>query len=145
IATGRFELAPEKFDLSTAVTEVTERMRGTALQAGCELAMNIEPGITGTWDRLRVEQFLTNLLANAFKYGAGSRVEVSLGNGGGQAEITVADGGPGIPEKDLARIFDRFERASSMRNYGGMGLGLYITRQIVEAHGGSVEARNRPG
>jgi PAS domain S-box-containing protein len=144
IATGRFELNPEKFDLSATVVEVLERLRGAAVQAGCELATRIEPGLVGGWDRLRLEQVVTNLLANSFKYGAGSRVEVSLRRDGAQAELIVTDAGPGIAEKDLPRIFERFERAVSMRNYGGMGLGLYVTRQIVNAHGGTVDAGNRP-
>jgi PAS domain S-box-containing protein len=144
IATGRFELNPTTFDLSEAVGEVLERLRGNAAQAGCELRARLEPGVTGTWDRMRLEQVVTNLLANSFKYGAGGPVEISLKSDGAQAELMVCDSGPGIPEKDLARIFERFERAVSMRNYGGMGLGLYVTRQIVDAHGGTVEAHNRP-
>src|SRR5713226_6980780 len=144
IATGRFELNPTAFDLSEAVGEVLERLRGNAAQAGCELRARLEPGVIGTWDRMRLEQVVTNLLANSFKYGAGGPVEISLKSDGAQAELMVCDSGPGIPEKDLARIFERFERAVSMRNYGGMGLGLYVTRQIVDAHGGTVEAHNRP-
>jgi PAS domain S-box-containing protein len=144
IATGRFELNPTAFDLSEAVVEVLERLRGNAAQAGCDLRSRLEPGVTGTWDRLRLEQVVTNLLANSFKYGAGGPVEISLKSDGAHAELMVCDSGPGIPEKDLARIFERFERAVSMRNYGGMGLGLYVTRQIVDAHGGTVEAHNRP-
>src|SRR5207237_1016859 len=76
----------------------------------------------GSWDRLRLEQVLVNLLSNAIKYGAGRPVEVTVRRDGEEALLIVRDHGPGIPPGDLARIFGRFERAASMRNYGGMGL-----------------------
>jgi signal transduction histidine kinase len=98
--------------------------------------------MVGSWDRLRVEQVLTNLLANAIRYGAGGPIDVTLKGEGGEAILEVTDHGPGVPERDLQRIFGRFERASSMRNYGGLGLGLYVARQIIEAHGGSISALN---
>jgi PAS domain S-box-containing protein len=143
IATGRLELSPTKFDLSEAIGEAVERMSGSAAQAGCPIDTRIQPGVTGIWDRVRIEQVLANLLSNAFRYGAGMPVTIILKSDGAKAQLEVFDEGPGIPETDLSRIFERFERASSTRNYGGMGLGLYVTRQIVDAHGGSVSARNR--
>jgi signal transduction histidine kinase len=87
---------------------------------------------------LRIEQVFTNLLANALKYAAGTPVEIVLA--GKEEEVTamVSDAGPGIPESEWARLFRRFERAAPMRNFGGLGLGLYVARQIVEAHGGDI-------
>jgi signal transduction histidine kinase len=99
----------------------------------------------GRWDRLRLEQVVTNLLSNALKYGAGQPVCVRVEAEGRLARLTVKDCGIGISAADLPRIFERFERAVSDRHYGGLGLGLYITRQIVEAFGGSVTATSEPG
>jgi signal transduction histidine kinase len=103
--------------------------------------VSAEP-IIGAWDRLRLEQALTNLLANAIKYGAGAPVVVSAGRDGDAVVLEVRDHGPGLPEGELARIFQRFERAASIRNFGGLGLGLYFIQAIVDAHGGSVTATN---
>ena len=144
IATGRLSLNPEAFDLVEVVQDVVEGVRDPATQAGCVLSTRLDGPVVGTWDRLRVEQILVNLLSNAIRYAAGTPVEVSLAQQGEMAVIDVRDRGPGLSESDLTRIFQRFERANSMSN-GGLGLGLYITRQIVEAHGGSVSAQNLQG
>jgi PAS domain S-box-containing protein len=144
ITTGRLDLHPHDLELSQVVLEVVDRFRETASKAGCELGYEGESGICGHWDRIRLEQVVTNLLANALKYGAGAPVSVTLARVGDEAVLEVRDRGSGIAEKDLVRIFERFERASSLRHYGGLGLGLYVTRQIVEAHGGQVNARNDP-
>jgi signal transduction histidine kinase len=145
LATGRFELNPGLADLTALVNEGVEHLREAADQAGCALQVHAPPALPGVWDRLRIEQLLSNLLSNAFKYGAGSPVEISLAQEGDAAILRVSDGGPGIPEGDLERIFGRFERATSMRHYGGLGLGLYVARQIAEAHGGAISATNQPG
>ncbi|MFP2964277.1 ATP-binding protein, partial [Myxococcus sp. 1LA] len=144
ISTGRLELKLEPLDLSLAVNEVLAQHQLSAMRAGCAVSARVEPGVTGAWDPLRVEQAITNLLSNAFKYAAGTPVDVALTSEGGAAVLEVADGGPGIPPEALSRIFGRFERASSSVHYGGLGLGLYITREIVEAHRGSISARNLP-
>jgi signal transduction histidine kinase len=86
----------------------------------------------GNWDSLRLDQVLTNLLTNAAKYGAGKPVTVSVAGDGACARLEVRDEGIGIAPDALPRIFGRFERAVSERHYGGLGLGLYISRQIVE-------------
>ncbi|HEX8697779.1 MAG TPA: PAS domain S-box protein [Myxococcaceae bacterium] len=145
LATGRFELHPQSFELAEAVREVVERLREGATRAGCELSLKFSGALSGTWDRLRIEQVVTNLLSNAIKYAAGAPIEVSLSQDGETAVLEVNDRGPGIPEEALPRIFDRFERASEMRHYGGLGLGLYVVREIVKAHHGMVTVHNRPG
>jgi PAS domain S-box-containing protein len=143
IATGRLELHLQSFDLAEAMREVCERLRDAATNAGCEISLKIEGTLQGRWDRLRIEQVLNNLLSNAIKYAARAPIEVSLVQEEEMAVLEVRDRGPGIPEAALARIFDRFERASEMRHYGGLGLGLYVTREIVKAHEGMVTAQNR--
>ncbi|WNZ65470.1 PAS domain-containing sensor histidine kinase [Myxococcus sp. MxC21-1] len=145
LSTGRLELKAEPLNLSQTVNEVLAQHQITAMRAGCEVSARIEPDVTGVWDPLRVEQALTNLLSNACKYASGTPVKVVLMSEGSDVVLEVADGGPGIPPEALSRIFGRFERAISSDHYGGLGLGLYITREIVETHGGRISARNLPG
>ena len=138
IAAGKFFLALSKFDLGKAVEEVAERFREQAARDQCELILHLEERVMGEWDRLRVEQVVTNLLSNALKYAAGTSVELGVKGVGENAVLTVSDHGPGIPQSEWDRVFGRFERAASIRHYGGLGLGLYVARQVVEAHGGSI-------
>jgi PAS domain S-box-containing protein len=142
IATGRFALDIKEFDLVDTVHRVVDGLRPSADRARCDLSIVADEPIIGSWDRLRLEQALTNLLANAIKYGAGAPVVVIASRQGGDVVLEVRDHGPGIPETELGRIFQRFERATSIRNYGGLGLGLYFIQAIVEAHGGSASACN---
>jgi signal transduction histidine kinase len=144
IATGHFELQPRSFDLAEAVNHVLDSLRETAAQARCTLVARIEAPLEGVWDRLRLEQVTMNLLSNALRYGAGAPVEVTLRGQGDDAVLEVSDHGPGVAPGDAERIFGRFERASSLRHYGGLGLGLYVAREIAAAHGGAVTVENLP-
>ncbi len=146
IATGRLTLKPERFDLAESVRLVIDGMKGTATRAGCDLVFEraSPAAVTGKWDRLRIEQVVMNLLSNAIKYGAGYPVTVSLEVQGREAVVRVSDHGPGVAEKDLGRIFERFERAAPMRHYGGLGLGLYVSREIVRGEHGTIGVRNLP-
>jgi PAS domain S-box-containing protein len=147
LAAGRLTLTVEDCDLGELVQEVTERLGDEARRAGCPLIVRAQPGLHGACDRLRVEQVLTNLLGNALKYGAGHPIEIDVGEDLARdaATVTVRDHGIGIAPDDLPRIFDRFERAAPARHYGGLGLGLYIAREIVQAHGGWIRADSVPG
>jgi PAS domain S-box-containing protein len=140
IATGRMTLAHESFDLLEAAREVIDRMRAAASSAGCEVSLRGQGPVIGSWDRLRVEQVVVNLLANAFKYAAGSAVIVLVSDDGHFAQLEVRDAGPGLPRGDASRLFRRFERAASA-SYAGLGLGLYVSSEIAEAHGGTITAR----
>jgi len=99
--------------------------------------MDCEAGCVGQWDPLRLEQVITNLIVNAFTHGS-PPVRVTARRVDDHARITVADAGPGIRPDDRARIFERFEQVASRRSVGGLGLGLYITARIVEAHRGTI-------
>jgi len=145
IAGGRLELAPERFDLVELVRQVAEDFREPAAEAGTQLRLHGAERMEGCWDRLRMEQVLVNLLSNAVKYGTGRPVSVRIEAAGERIRISVVDEGIGIAAEDLGRIFTRFERAAPVRNYGGLGLGLYISRHIVDAHGGHIEVSSRPG
>ncbi len=145
ITAGKLHLEREPFDLAELATELAERFREEAQRAGSELVVRAEHGATGRWDRNRIEQVLTNLLSNAIKYGAGEPVELDVKNTGATVCVSVYDRGIGISPEAQLRIFGRFERASSERHYGGLGLGLYITREIVAAHGGQILVKSAPG
>ena len=141
---GRLELEFEEVDLGAVVGESVAQVEDEAAQSGSELRVRGEP-VRGEWDRLRVGQIVTNLLSNAVKYGAGKPIEVAYGASGDRAFVAVRDQGIGIAPGDQRQIFERFERAVSSRNYGGLGLGLYIVRRIVEAHGGTIRVESSPG
>ncbi|WP_244237296.1 sensor histidine kinase [Corallococcus llansteffanensis] len=145
ISAGRLRLEVEELDLASVAAEILYRFSPAAQQQGTELELHAPVPVVGRWDRLRLEQVVTNLLSNALKYGAGHPVALAVEAHGTTARLTVTDHGIGIAPEDLARIFERFERAVSDRHYGGLGLGLYITRQIVEAFGGTVQAQSEPG
>jgi signal transduction histidine kinase len=144
ISMGRLTLNVETMDLADAAREVLERHQSEAQSAGCQLSLSAE-SVVGRWDKLRVDEVLTNLLINAIKYGAGKPVDVAVERVDGMARLIVQDRGIGISSEDQKRIFDRFERAVPVRSYGGIGLGLYIAKQIVAAHGGSIGVRSAPG
>jgi signal transduction histidine kinase len=100
--------------------------------------------VVGSFDRLRIEQVFLNLLTNALKYGAQQPIAISVEATLNHAIIAFKDKGVGIAKTDQTRIFDRFERVESNANIGGLGLGLYITRQIVAAHGGKIAVESEP-
>ncbi len=137
-----FHFAPG--DLAMLVSEVVARLEEQARQAGVTLTSHIEAPLEGSFDRLRLEQVLVNLISNALRYGAGSPVEVCLARTAGGARLVVRDGGPGIPEADRERIFGRFEQMASTARAGGLGLGLFIVKQIVEGHRGHVHVESGP-
>jgi signal transduction histidine kinase len=126
------------------VREVTERLAVQAAHVGCTIRLSAPPSLDGSWDRLRLEQVVTNLIGNSIKYGRGEPIDVTIAAHAERARISVRDFGIGISPEDEARVFGRFERAVSKRHYGGLGLGLWIARQIVEAHGGHIEFQRPP-
>ncbi|AEI64262.1 CHASE domain-containing protein [Corallococcus macrosporus] len=145
LARGRLELDLEPVDLDELVRECVRRFETEAQAAGAALAVDSPGPVVGRWDRMRLEQVLTNLLSNAFKYGQGAPVDVRLRGDATHATLEVKDRGIGLPPEDAQRIFGRFERAVSSRHYGGLGLGLFITRQLVEALGGHISVASTPG
>ncbi|WP_242393488.1 CHASE domain-containing sensor histidine kinase [Anaeromyxobacter oryzisoli] len=141
---GHLELELEDVDLAALARDVIERFEEEAARTGCALRLDAPTPIVGRWDRLRLDQVLTNLLSNAVKYGAGRPVRVQATSRDGLATLRVEDHGIGVSAADQRRIFERFERAVSRRNYGGFGLGLWIVREIAEALGGRVSVESTP-
>jgi two-component system, LuxR family, sensor kinase FixL len=142
---GRLELKLERMDLSEVVREALAGLREELERSGSRIALRADRPAVGRWDRLRIEQVLTNLLVNAVKFGEGKPIAVAVDADGGHARLTVADQGIGIAPEHHRRVFGRFERAVPAQHFGGLGLGLYIAREIVEAHGGTIQLTSSPG
>ncbi len=142
---GRLKLQPERVDLGAVVLESVELLRDSANQVGSPVSVHSGSGIVGNWDRVRVGQVVTNLLSNAIKFGRGRPIEIALDADDQSARLAVTDEGEGIPPQEQTRIFDRFERATSVRQHPGLGLGLWICKQIVEACRGTIAVRSQPG
>ena len=145
ITNGKLALEPELLDLSEVVHESADQLTDQIKESGCKLKLNVETGMMGKWDRSRIGQVVINLLTNALKFGKGAPIEIEVGRKSGQIFLTVRDHGLGISESDQAKIFNRFERAVNAKAIGGLGLGLHIVKEIVVAHGGTVEVRSQLG
>jgi signal transduction histidine kinase len=144
----RLDLNLEEIPVRDMLYEVVARIREQAAEAGSAIAVNIDDAaapIIARWDRGRIEQVVTNLLANAIKYGSGKEIMLSAHAAGDQIFVAVRDGGIGIAKVDQERIFQAFERVDGVHRVGGLGLGLYIGRQIVAAHGGTLRVSSEPG
>ena len=144
MAAGKLKLDLAPCDLSDVVRDIVERLSEDASNAACELRLTLSGGIVGQWDRFRLDEAFSNIISNAIKYGAGHPIDIQLQASDENAALVVEDHGIGIAPDDLSRIFGRFERTVASKNYGGLGLGLYIARQIIEQHRGSIRAENRP-
>jgi signal transduction histidine kinase len=145
ITGGGVTLRRETFDLAQAVSDLVDRFIETAASAGVTLELQAETPAIGEWDRLRIEQIAENLIANAIKYAPNAPVTITVTSDDEAAWLAVRDQGPGIAAPDRARIFGPFERAVSARNYGGLGLGLYVAHQNVIAHGGTISVESELG
>jgi len=145
LSQGRLPLHLEAVDLGAVVREVMEQLSAESARAGCEVELVDGAPVVGQWDKLRLEQVVTNLLTNALKYGAGRPIHVRVEWGHGVARLSVRDEGIGIAPEHRGRIFGKFERAVSDRHYGGLGLGLHITQQILSALGGSILVESEVG
>lgn len=144
IASGRFSIDASSMDLGSTVSEVVERLRPQLEAANGSVRVSCE-AVVGRWDRHRIEQVISNLLTNAMRYGKGAPVEVCLERRGDLAHLVISDHGIGVAPDDHERIFGRFERAISANEVSGLGLGLFISRQIVEAHRGRIWVESEPG
>jgi signal transduction histidine kinase len=133
-------------DLVKIVEDMIEDMEDEISRSGSKLTVHASAPAVGHWERRRLEQVITNLLTNAVKFGAHQPIVVDVEAAeGDRVLLRVTDHGIGIPPHDQTRIFEPFQRAVSDRHYGGFGLGLWIVRQLVEAHGGTISVRSEPG
>ena len=145
ITKGKLNLEREEINLGDVIHDIAKQFTEEIGISGSTLQIEIKKKIIGQWDFLRIEQVLSNLLSNAIKYGLGQPIKIIATIEGAMALLIIEDHGLGVDKKDHKRIFERYERAVSTRNYGGLGMGLYITQQIIEAHGGSISVESELG
>jgi PAS domain S-box-containing protein len=141
----KLHLSREHCDFSYLLQEELSRLEPEFKLQGTQLISKIEPNITGLCDAVRIQQIITNLLMNSLKFGERKPVEFSAEKRDDFILLTIKDHGIGISAPDMERIFQPFERAVSDKNFGGLGLGLFITLQIIKAHGGKIDVQSSLG
>ncbi len=145
MAGGSLQLDLSEMDLSAAARDIAERLEPEMSRERCALRVNAPSPVFGRWDPLRVEQVVVNLCSNAAKFAPGTTIDLQVRAEGNEAVLSVADQGVGIDSEDLDRIFGKFERAAPASDYGGLGLGLFVVREVVRAFGGRVEVQSQLG
>ncbi|UGQ46622.1 hybrid sensor histidine kinase/response regulator [Massilia endophytica] len=145
IRSGILSIRPGWTELGGLLRRLVGDLARQASDAGCSITLHAPQPVSGWWDEFRIEQIVINLLTNALRYGGGKPVDVHLNGDGKQATIEVVDRGRGVPAHLQPRIFDPYERGDGNAAPAGLGLGLYISRQLAEAHGGSLSLRSKEG
>jgi signal transduction histidine kinase len=145
IANGKLALNCEEVLLEKIIDEVLSDFEPQLKEAECAIELDLDHSVRGVWDPYRVEQVVANLVSNAIKYGRGKPLKIEARIDGDQATLMVTDHGIGISEENKDRIFQRFERAVNGNIFAGLGLGLYITREILELHGGKITVQSEVG
>lgn len=143
IRTGKLSIRPSRFDLTQLVANLLHNFAPQVEAAECSISFIAEQPVEGHWDEFRIEQVISNLLTNALRYGGKGLIEVRVYSQDDQARVEVRDRGIGISEENQQRIFQQFERVSAKTVVAGLGLGLFISEQIVAAHGGSISVESR--
>ena len=145
IRTGKLSIRPAQFDLTQTVAQLLQSFAAQISEAQSAVNFNPGPPVVGQWDEFRIEQVISNLLTNALRYGAKKPIDVSVYIDGDQAVIDVRDQGIGISEENQLRVFQQFERVSASHVTAGLGLGLFISEQIVAAHSGTITVQSALG
>lgn len=145
IHSGKLDFDLEKFDLSEFIKNYVMEVEQKFQEVHSELELKIEPDVVGVWDKNRIEQAFSNLISNLFKYAPDVPVKISLETRGKWAFLSISDQGPGISKNKQEKIFERFERADASKTISGLGLGLFITKKIIEGHTGEIEVQSSPG
>jgi PAS domain S-box-containing protein len=144
LTSGDLGLSRARVDLAEVVRRVLAASEDAIARSGSAVALRVADAV-GSWDRRLLETVVGHVVSNAVKFGEGRPIDIAVTTGGGRATLTVRDRGIGISTEDQRRVFDRFERAVSERNFGGFGIGLWVARQAVEAHGGHIAVRSEDG
>jgi light-regulated signal transduction histidine kinase (bacteriophytochrome) len=141
IRAGGLEIDRREFDLGELVSEVVRRQRD------CGVPMHVDSvgDLRGFWDRARIDQVVMNLVSNAIKYGKGKRIDIRVEGSESKVICAIRDHGVGVAAADHEAIFERFARSANIGRYAGFGLGLWISRAIVEQHGGHIEIESALG
>ncbi|QYF95920.1 hybrid sensor histidine kinase/response regulator [Massilia sp. PAMC28688] len=145
IRSGKLSIRPAQAELASLLARIVSDLSQRTEAAGGTIELHAPAPVEGVWDEFRLEQIIINLLTNALRYGGRKPVRITLTTGEDHASIEVKDQGSGISPEDQERIFNPFERASTKEVREGLGLGLYIARQLAESHGGRLEVESVPG
>lgn len=145
IRTGKLSIRTSPFDLSELVRQLLENYAAQIAAAESSITVLADDPVIGVWDEFRIEQVLSNLLTNALRYGAHKPITVRVYAESERACVEVTDQGIGITPENQKRIFQQFERVSASHAVAGLGLGLFISEQIVLAHGGKIEVESEIG
>ncbi|MDD1966488.1 ATP-binding protein [Pseudomonas sp. NPDC090203] len=145
IRTGKLSIRTTAFDLSELVVNLLESYGAQIAAAESVVTLHASEPVIGVWDEFRLEQVVANLLTNALRYGAHKPIEVRVYCEGNEARVEIRDQGIGISPENQKRIFQQFERVSASHVVAGLGLGLFISDQIVAAHGGSITVESEEG
>jgi signal transduction histidine kinase len=144
IRSGKLSIRPAQTELAALLQRIVSDLAQRADAAGATIELDAPEPVTGVWDEFRLEQVIINLLTNALRYGGSAPVRITLSQIDGLAHVEVRDQGEGIAPEDQERIFNPFERAGTKDVREGLGLGLYIARQLAESHGGTLDVRSTP-
>jgi signal transduction histidine kinase len=142
---GKLSMRPAQVELTSLLERVVSDLSLQAAASGCSISLAPHAPVSGCWDEFRIEQVIVNLLTNALRYGGGCTVEVSVHVLADKVQIDVRDQGKGIAIEDIERIFEPYERGARNGEPKGLGLGLYISRQLAVAHGGELMVSSTPG
>lgn len=142
ILAGGLVLNREMVNLSQLVHKVLEHFKTESQIAGCRVNLVAEPNVIGLWDKLMIEQIVMNIFTNAIKYGAGKPIDVTVSKVDRKAKLMIRDYGIGITEENYEKIFQKFGRVASIRNFRGLGLGLYISKEYISAHNGIIQVKS---
>ena len=145
IRTGKLSIRPAEFDLARTVGQLLENFTAQISAAQSSVSFTAQKPVVGQWDEFRIEQVISNLLTNALRYGAKKPIDVSVYIDGDQAVVDVRDQGIGISQENQQRVFQQFERVSASQVAAGLGLGLFISEQIVAAHSGTISVQSELG
>jgi signal transduction histidine kinase len=145
ITGGKLKITPEPTELKALLESVVAQVTPELNACKCELTASYVGEVRGQWDQFRIEQVVINLLGNSMKYGKGCRIHLSLEESPATALLTVRDEGCGVAEENLGRVFEPYVRAESNLHVTGLGLGLYISKQIIEGHGGRIWMESKIG
>jgi signal transduction histidine kinase len=145
IRTGKLSIRPSRFDLAQLVSNLLENFSAQITAAETTVSLAADEPVVGTWDEFRIEQVVANLLTNALRYGARRPIDIRVYSQDGQARVDVLDQGIGVSEENQKRIFQQFERVSAKHAIAGLGLGLFISEQIVTAHAGTITVKSEEG
>lgn len=138
IQSGKLTFSADEVVLSEILKELLSRLGNQLTEAGCPVELNVKSEKSLTLDRFRIEQVFVNILTNAMRYAKNAPIEITVELLNGKQRVSIKDQGIGIAKKNLELIFDRFERAVDANEISGLGLGLYICKQIVLGHGGKI-------